>query len=229
MWSAFLDPGFQLVSAPRAALRHFGQELTHFALHERARETVLWPDGEHGFNPYDFAELNLVRGLQPDDGADRVLVKRCMTAFNWELALDRHIEEQLEALPVSLVVLCPYDALFCHQELADWEQEDYLRHSLRHLPQVAARHQVSLAAMVDMDRLWMGYPTLARMVYEAAQTRWLVDRPDGRWRAVEEVTGRVIDPYLRRQGTLLDFVEDPIEQPAEVRPPVVSATQSEAR
>ena len=119
VWSAFLKPKLHLLSADRRSLRAFGQELAHFAVHARPRESVLWCDGDHGFDPYDFAALNLERGHQPDGGADRVLIKRCMTAFNWELALDRHIEEKLETTDVSMVVMAPYDALFCHEELAD--------------------------------------------------------------------------------------------------------------
>lgn len=205
MWSAFLDPQLHLVHAPRRQLRHFGQELVHFAVHRDDR-CVLWCDGDHGFNPYHFAELNLERGFAADDGGDRVLIKRCMTAFNWELALDRHIEEKLETTDVSMVVMSPYDALFCHQELQDWEQEDYVRYSMEHLRKVARRRQVPLLAMVDMERLWQTHPVLAQVMFERAQRRWRVDHPGGRWRAIDQMTGEAIDPYLRRQSTLLDHL-----------------------
>lgn len=205
MWEAFLDPKLHLLSTARRDLRHFGQELAHFAVHHDPVGSVLWCDGDHGFDPYDFAELNLERGFQADHGADRVLIKRCMTAFNWELALDRHIEEKLETIQASMVVMAPYDALFCHQELSDGEQEDYVRFSIDHLRGVAKRHQVPLLAFVDMDRLWRTHPVLAQMMFEGMQRHWRIECPDGRWRAVEQVTGQVIDPHLRRQITLLDF------------------------
>ena len=211
MWSAFLDPKLHLVNADRRSLRHFAQELAHFALQERAQEAVLWCDGDHGFDPYRFATLNLERGLQPDHGADRMLIKRCMTAFNWELALDRHIEEKIDAADVSAVVLSPYDALFCHQELTDWEQEDYVRFSVPHLRRLARQRRVPMWAFVDMDRLWQTHPTLARMMFEGADVRWAVDRPGGRWRATDQVTGKVIDPHLRQQVTLLDYQEVAVE------------------
>lgn len=210
MWEPFLEPKLHLISSPRQNLRHFGQELVHFAVHNDER-SVLWCDGDHGFNPYHFAELNLERGHQPDFGAERVLIKRCMTAFNWELALDRHIEDKLDSTPTSMVVMSPYDALFCHQELQDWEQEDYVRHSLKHLKGVAKKRQVPLLAFVDMPRLWHTHPVLAQMMYEHMELRWDVDRPGGRWRALENVSGQVVDPYLRRQGTLLDYL--PLAKP----------------
>lgn len=220
MWSPFLDPQLHLCSASRGGLRGFGQELAHFAVHHEPDKTVLWCDGDHGFDPYDFAETNLQRGLAADDGADRVLVKRCMTAFNWELAIDQHLPEKLETTDVSLVVLAPYDALYTHEELADWEQEDYVRASLRHLRRVAKRHRVPILALVDLHRLWRTHPTLAQAMVETAQAHWAVDRPDGRWRAVEQGTGVVVDPWLRRQVTLLDYVE---EDAREVTPtPVLS-------
>ena len=211
VWSAFLDPRLHLLALHRKDLRHFGQELAHFAVHHDPVGSVLWCDGDHGFDPYRFAELNLERGFQADHGAERVLVKRCMTAFNWELALDHHIEEKIGTTEVSLVIMAPYDALFCHQELADWEQEDYVRFSVAHLRRVARRCKVPLLALVDMDRLWRTHPVLARMMFEGMAPRWRIDRPAGRWRAVEHGTGRVVDPYLRRQGTLWDF-----EAPARV-------------
>ncbi len=208
MWSPFMDPWFHLIHVARPALRGFAHELVHFATRERSKETVLWVDGDHGFNSYDAAELNFLAGLEADDRAGRVLIKRCMTAFNWELALDKHIEAKMETTDVSAVVLAPYDALFCHPELADWEQEDYVRYSLRHLRGVARERQVPMWAFVDMDRLWRTHPVLAQMMFEQAQAHWAIDRPDGRWRAVEQVSGQVIDPFLRRQVTLLDFLRE---------------------
>ncbi len=210
VWEPFLDPKLHLVSASRRDLRHFGQELTHHAIHNHP-ETVLWCDGTHGFNPYDFAELNLTRGRQADDGADRVLIKRCMTAFQWDTVLDTHVDEKLNITPASMVLLNPYDALFTHPELSDWEQEDYLRYSLRRTKDVVRKHNTPFLAFVDMDRLWRSHPTLAQMIFEQVETRWVVDRPDGRWRAVEQASGLTIDPYLRRQVTLLDYHREPIQ------------------
>lgn len=209
MWEPFMEPKLHLVNAKRRELPGFGQELAHFAIHTRPTESVLWADGSHCFNPYDFAEMNLQRGFEADDGAKRMLIKRCMTAFNWELCLDKHVPQKLETTDVSAVIMAPYDALFRHQELTDWEQEDYVRYSLTHLKEVSKRHQVPLLAMVDMDRLWHSHPVLAQLMFEQTESHWLVDSPDERWRAVEQKTGESIDPYLRRQVTLLDYHEEP--------------------
>lgn len=191
----------------RRDLRHFGQELAHFAVHTMPG-TVRWFDGDHGFNPYHFAELNMERGHQADHGADRVLIKRCLTAFQWESQMDTEIAQQLATDDVAVALAVPYDNLFTHMELQDWEQEDYLRYNLQHLKRLAAKHATPIVAMVDMQRLWRTHPTLASMVYDQVDQRWSVDRPDQRWRLQNDVTGEAIDPYLRRQVTLLDYVEE---------------------
>ncbi len=213
MWSPILTPDVHLLSGPRPLLRQFAQEVTHRTLHTDGR-TVLWCDGDHGFNPYHFAELNLRNGYAAGEGANRILVKRCMTAFQWDTVLDQQLADKLAETPTSLVVAAPYDALFRHPELQDWEQEDHLTYSVAHLNHLATQYAVPILAFVDMDHLWRSHPTLAAIIYQAFQDRWLIERPGGRWRLVHERTRDVLDPSLRRKVTLLDFLpEDPVVVP----------------
>ena len=208
MWSDILTARLHLLDGNRRDLRRFGQELAHHVVGGITDESiVLWCDGDHGFNPYDHAELNLVRGRQADHGAERVLVKRCMTAFQWDALMTFQLAEKLAFEPhVRLVLAMPYDALLTHDELQDWEQEDHTRSSLRHLRAAVARFQVPIVLGCDMRRWWQTHPVLAQMAYEQAQERWQVDFPDDRPRLVRE-DGRVIDPWLRQDATLLDFAE----------------------
>lgn len=209
MWSSILSPRLHLLDGHRRDLRRFGQELAHSVVHDDAQAKVLWCDGDHGFDPYDFAELNLTRGHAADEGADRVFIKRCMTAFQWDSLMTQQLAERLMLEPgVRLVYASPYDALLTHQELQDWEQEDHTRFSLRHLLADVKRFQVPIILACDMKRWWRGHPTLARMAYEQAQERWHLDMPGGRPRLIRDSTGEVIDPWLRREVTLLDFVEE---------------------
>ncbi len=220
MWDPLLAPGLRLLTGLRGHARHFAQEVAHYALHADSR-VVLWCDGDHGFNPYHFAELNITRGHQADEGADRLLVKRCMTAFQWDTVLDKQLAEKLRDTPTSLVIAAPYDGLFRHQELQDWEQEDYLAYSLRHLRDLATAHRVPILAFVDLDRLWHTHPSLAGLIVDAIRPpeRWAIQCPDGRWRLTHEATGTVLDPYLRRRTTLLDFLEEPAVPVPTVLPP----------
>src|SRR3990172_12366215 len=65
-WAPLLAPGrLALLSAPAGGVRPFHQEIAHFALHTR-EGCVLWADGVHGFNPYDFADLNLAPRFHPE-------------------------------------------------------------------------------------------------------------------------------------------------------------------
>ena len=209
MWSPLLEPGrLALLSGPQPVATGFLQELTQFAVHRRPG-AVLWCDGAHTFNPAEFAELNLTRGLAADDGADRVLVKRCMTPFQWDSTLTQHLGDKLAQAEAALVVANPFDALWRHEEIQDWEQEDYTRFSLKVLHGLARRHKVPILLGADVDRLWRTHPVLARAIVEAVDERWTVAAPGGRWKAARD-DGLVLDPDLRRQVTLLDYVREEV-------------------
>lgn len=219
MWSPVLAPAaLTLLHGTARDLRGFGQELAHYALHDRAGN-VLWCDGDHGFNPHDFAELNLTRGFAADDGGERMLVKRCMTPFQWYTALSRLLPEKLAQAETALAIVNPFDRLWSTDELADWEQEDYVRFILPHLKAVAKQSKVPIILGVDMARWWRTHPVLAQATHDAAEARWSVADMGDRWRVVRD-DGVVLDPLLRHRVTLLDYVEEekPMLEPA----PVVS-------
>src|ERR1041385_2530893 len=219
VWSSLLEPGrLILVNAPRALLRAFHQELAHWTVHNLPG-AVLWCDGEHGMNPYDFAELNLERGFDADWGADRVLIKRVMTPFQWDTVLTKHVDEKLMGTETSMVLAAPYDMQFSTDELKDWEQEDYVAYSLQHLKGLARRHAVPIILSVDMARWWRTHPTLARMTFEAVDTRWSIGRLGNGWRALRDGSDEVIETLSQRQVTLSDFASrtpSPVEE--NVRP-----------
>ncbi len=227
-WSPLLVPGaLGLLSAPAGVVRPFHQELAHFALHTR-EGCVLWADGEHGFNPYDFAELNLARGFDADWGAERLLVKRCMTPFQWDTVLTKHIAEKLLATQTCMVLAAPFENLFSTDELSDWEREDYVAFALRHLKDLARRHEVPVVLSVDMGAWSHAYPTCAWKAYEAADHRWTVQPLAKGWRATEVLSGRRIESDPLRQHTLSDFALGAGEAPvlrAPSRPRVPALTQ----
>jgi hypothetical protein len=212
VWNALLEPGrLALLNAPQHLATGFLQELTHFAVH-RHPGVVLWCDGSHTFNPAEFAELNLTRGHAGDDGAHRVLVKRCMTPFQWDSTLTQHLDDKLAQTETALVAVNPFDALWRHEEIQDWEQEDYTRFSVNHLRSLAQRHRVPILLGSNVDHLWKTHPALARVTVEGVDEHWTVMAPDGRWKAVRS-DGFELDPYLRRQVTLLDYVEEELLEP----------------
>lgn len=197
-------------------MRAFHQELAHFALHHRP-DAVLWCDGDHGFDPYAFAELNLTRGFDADHGADRLLIKRCMTPFQWDTVLTRHLDHKLLNTKASLVLAAPYDALFSTDELKDWEQEDYVAYSLKHLRDLAHQHEVPILLSVDMAKWWRSHPILARQTYEAAEARWSVQRVGDAWKAVDEAGTEVLGPRALRQATIWDSAPKPRPMPVQNR------------
>jgi hypothetical protein len=192
VWDALLAPQLTLLSGTRRDVRACAQELAHHVVHTRSG-VVLWCDGDHGFNPYDFAELNLTRGHQADHGAERVLVKRCMTPFQWDSVLTQHLDQKLVEVDAGLVLAAPFDRLFSTDELADWEQVDYVTYALEHLKALATRFAVPILLTVDMARWWHTHPELARRTYMRCAARWTVDSTAGRWRLVEDGTSKVLE------------------------------------
>ena len=195
-------------------MRGFHQELAHHAVHNLPG-SVLWCDGDHGMNPYDFAELNLERGFDAEWGADRLLVKRCMTPFQWDTVLTKHLDQKLLTTETSLVLAAPFDALFSTDELKDWEQEHYVEFSLKHLRDLARKHKVPVCLSVDMVRWWKTHPFLAKMTYDAVDARWSVQRSGDGWRAVDGKLERTIEPLARRQVTIWDYATPSSPKPAQ--------------
>lgn len=209
MWSPVLAPSaLTLLHGTARDLRGFFQELAQFALQTRPGK-VLWCDGDHGFNPHDFAELNLTRGLQADDGGDRLLIKRCMTPFQWYTTMSRLLPEKIALAETALAIATPFDRLWSTDELADWEQEDYVRFVLPHLKSVAKQSTVPILLGVDMARWWKTHPVLAQATHDGVDARWSVTDMGDRWRVVRD-DGVVVDPLLRRRVTLLDYVEEEV-------------------
>lgn len=191
--------GLHLLDGQRRTLRAFHLELAHTALQNDAR-SVLWCDGDHGFNPYGFAEVNLTRGLQADDGASRLLIKRAMTPFQWDSILRQQLLEKLATTPTSLVIVAPFHRLFSTDELKDWEQEMHVDAALASLQEIAKHVPVVLS--VDMKRWSQTHPVLATKTREAAK-HWFVEN-NGGWRVqsgetvIEKRAWRSLDDYVEK-------------------------------
>jgi hypothetical protein len=206
MWDRLLAPGFTRVNVPRGQLWSFAQEAIHQTVRAHPGQVLLC-DGEHGFNPYDYAELNLVRGQPADFAAHRVLTKRAMTAFQWDTILDRHVERKLLESDVGLVVCAPYDRLFLHEELRDWEAEDHLRFSVGHLKALAETHRVPILALADLPRLWRDAPPMATILEEGVPRKWTVRAEGEAWLLADEADGPV-EPWRSLASTLDAFLPE---------------------
>jgi hypothetical protein len=158
-----------------------------------------------------------VDGLPGDHACERLLVKRCMTPFQWDTVLTQHLQQKIQETETSLVVVSPYDRLFSTDEISDWEAEDYVRYSTRHLRNLSRRHRVPIVLCVDMARWWKARPVLAQTTYDAADRRFTVQAVAGRWRIVPEA-GPALDPMLAKRVTLLDFLEPGLQGPVPVLP-----------
>lgn len=220
VWAPLLKPGeLTLLHGTSHALRGFFHDLAQTTLQSQSGN-VLWCDSEHGFNPHEFAELNLTRGHSAESHAERMLIRRCLTPFQWYTTLSRHIPQDLVAAETALTIVSPFHSLWSTDELADWEQEDYVRFIVPHLKAVARRSKVPILLGADMNRWWRTHPTLAQVTHEGVDSHWSVTDMGHRWRAQGD-DGTVIDPLLQQSASLLDYLEPealPIVVPERVVP-----------
>jgi hypothetical protein len=132
-----------------AVLNSFHHDLIIEALASNPRP-VVFLDGAHCLNPYDFGERNFQRGNPGAHGADRVLTCRAMTPFQWAKMLMDQLHDTLQAHGPSLVVAAHFDLQFNKDDLVDWEQEDYVAASLRYMRRMAHLHKVPIILTLDL-------------------------------------------------------------------------------
>lgn len=167
-------PGFTLVDAPDAVQGHLVQALVHDALRRHPGKALVY-DAAHAFAPDAFAATNRRNGRPEAEHAGRCLVQRCITPFQWDTLLWKHLDRFLadNAGNVALVVAFPYGRLFATDELAEWERVDHLDFSLEHLarrgrevPIVAVTSLDGIADQPDLHGRLAAVPDLVRVRLE---------------------------------------------------------------
>lgn len=190
-------PGFLLVDVPDGDQAELVQALVHDALRRHPGKVLVY-DASHAFSPDHFAATNRRHGRPEAEHATRCLVQRCITPFQWDTLLSKHLGRFLAANRgggpdggVALVVAFPYGRLFATDELADWERVDHLDFSLAHLPKAAATHRVPIVAVVSLGGL-ADQPELHRRMSSALGMRaW---RERGHWRLTPAPPDRAQSP-----------------------------------
>lgn len=131
---------------------------------ERSAKPVVFLDGGHCFNGFDFGERNFQRGNAGDYGADRVLTCRAMTPFQWAKMLTTELHDHLRQYEPSLVVAAHYDVQFNKDDLVDWEQLDYVASCTRFLRRLAHHHQTPIILTLDLARWTRTHPSAAQLL-----------------------------------------------------------------
>lgn len=174
-------PGFTLVDAPDAIQGDLVQELVHDALRRHPGKVLVY-DAAHAFHPDSFAAVNRRRGRPEAEHAERCLVQRCITPFQWDSLLSKHLDKWLAANAgnVALVIAFPYGRLFATDELAEWERVDHLEFSLAHLvrrgaqvPIVAVTHLDAVADQPELHRRLAAVPNIVQVRREKGAWRML--------------------------------------------------------
>lgn len=157
-------PGFLLVDCPSAHQEALVQLFVHRALRLHPGKVLVY-DSSHAFHPDSFAATNRRAGRPEAEHADRCLIQRCMTPFQWDAMLSKHLDRFLAANPgdIALIVAFPYGRLFATDELAPWERIDHLEFSLAHLASRAGAAAVPIVAVTDLLALQEQPDLLARL------------------------------------------------------------------
>lgn len=89
-------PGFHLVDLPERSQGPFVQALVHTALRRHPGKVLVY-DAGHAFSPDAYAAENRRRGRPEAEHAHRCLVQRCITPFQWDTLLWKHLDRFLAA------------------------------------------------------------------------------------------------------------------------------------
>ena len=144
-------------------LNGFHHDLVIEALQSSPRP-VMFLDGAHCMNVYDFAERNFQRGNAGDFGANRALVCRAMTPFQWAKMLTTELHDNLSLHEPALVVAAHFELQFNKDDLVDWEELDYVASCLRHMRRLAHLHNVPIVVTLDLARWSRTHPSVAALL-----------------------------------------------------------------
>lgn len=198
-----------------AVLNSFHHELVIEAL-ESSPKPVIFLDGAHCLNPYDFGERNFLRGHPGAHGADRVLTCRAMTPFQWAKMLMDQLHDALDGHAPSLVVAAHFDLQFNKDDLVDWEQEDYVAASLRYARRMAHLHKVPILLTLDLARWTRTHPAASQILLRAGLPRRTV-KWDPRGFSLIDEKGQVLVQPSGRLMTLDAWIPQAEEIEVEVR------------
>lgn len=151
-------------------LNSFHHDLVIEAL-QASPKSLLFLDGAHCLNVYDFAERNFQRGNPGDFGASRGLLCRAMTPFQWAKMLTTELHDNLTMHEPSLVVAAHWDLQFNKDDLVDWEQEDYIGSCIRYMRRLAHLHKIPIIITLDLAKWTRTHPAAADVLMRAALPR----------------------------------------------------------
>lgn len=171
-------------------------------------KAILFLDGAHVLNPYDYAEASLLQGMLADFAAERILTQRAMTPFQWHKMLTRGLEAKLRSLDAGLVVAAHFDVQYNKDDLADWEQEDCVPYALRYLRRLAKQHAVPIVVSLDLARWSRTHPGLAAAMQRFGFLARHVEAGPHGW-LLRDASGDTLVEPPRLMPTLEDFVPVP--------------------
>jgi hypothetical protein len=166
-----------ILTGQSGVLNSFHHDLVIEALHASPRP-VLVLDGAHCLNVYDFAERNFQRGNHGDYGANRALVCRAMTPFQWAKMLTTELHDNLASHEPGLVLATHFDLQFNKDDIVDWEQLDYVSSCLRYMRRLAHHHKTPILLTLDLARWSRTHPAVAALLADLPR-RELVWDPRG--------------------------------------------------
>lgn len=201
-----LDPsGVHLFDGEPGPLRALVHELLHEAVHDSEKSALLL-DGGHVYNPYDAADLNMTRGHPAAYGAERTLIRRTLTPYQWHHALTEDLDAKLAATPARMLVAAPFERLFVTDELEEWERRDYCTHAMACLRATSRRFRVPIAITADVADLWRHHPQIGTIIVNGSDQLFRTCLTPSGWELTDLRTrARLVEPRGRLR-TLDDYL-----------------------
>ncbi len=216
-WLGDLPAAPVLLTGDRRSLRAFHHALLADATHATP-DAVLVLDGAHCIDPHQVGFQHLMHGCSADHGAERTLIRRAMTPFQWDACLTEGLEQQLHAIQAGLVVAAPFDAQLLREETTDWEQEQYLDAHIAAAHRLARAHGVPMLWSLDLARFSRRAPLLATRITQAVPERRHVVVEGRGWRVTDQ-DGTVLVRPRTAQRRITDYL---VPEPRRVVPVSVS-------
>ncbi len=221
-WLADLPSAPVLLSGNARGLRAFHHALLADAVHATDK-AVLVLDGAHCINPHEIGFAHLQHGHAADYAADRVLIRRAMTPFQWDACMSEDLDAQFHALDVGLVLAAPIDAQILRDEITDWEQEAYLAAHLAWAKRLAARHAVPILWSIDMQRFSRRAPLLAVQLRDGIPTTRHIEVEGRGWRVTNQ-DGEVLMRPRMAQRRITDYLGPDLHRPLAASVPMARRT-----
>jgi len=129
-------------------------------------EEVVWIDGGNTVDPYAMSSLCKRLRLDKRDILSRVNISRAFTAYQLVSLIDEKLEEQVERISPSTVIVSSITELFLDKDMKWMESHQLFRRCLEDVSRIAKEYETILILTNHTHHQVRPAPGLAALLYE---------------------------------------------------------------